>query len=108
MKITSSDKYTLFLAETDFNTFFDEISIVLSKYKNRNIILDLSNIKSDKSEIKSLKGFAETQANNSKSFAIILPSFDADAFDELLNVTPTLTEAIDIIDMDEMTRDLGF
>lgn len=108
MKITTSDKYTLFLAETDFDTFFDEVSKVLAKYKNRNIVLDFSNIKTTEAQIKSLKGFAETQADNDKSFAIILPSFDADAFDEELNVVPTLVEAVDIIDMDEMTRDLGF
>ncbi|MGY5354652.1 hypothetical protein [Wenyingzhuangia sp. IMCC45467] len=108
MKITPSDKYTLFLAETDFDSFFDEISKVLSKYKNRNIVLDFSSIKVTASQIKSLKGFAENQAENDKSFAVILPSFDADAFDEILNVVPTLVEAVDIIDMDEMTRDLGF
>lgn len=108
MKITTSDKYTLFLAETDFDTFFDETSKVLGKYKNRNIILDITQIEVTEKQVKSLNGFAETQAENSKSFAIILSSFDADVFDEELNVVPTLTEAIDIIDMDEMTRDLGF
>ena len=80
----------------------------MAKYKNRNIILDFSKIDTTKAQIKSLQGFAETQAGNDKSFAIILPSFDADAFNEELNVVPTLVEAVDIIDMDEMTRDLGF
>lgn len=108
MKVTTSDKYTLFKAETDFDTFFDEVSKVLGKYKNRNIILDVSSIDTTESQIKSLSGFAETQAENEKSFAVILTDFDADAFDEELNVVPTLVEAIDIIDMDEMTRDLGF
>ncbi|ANW95137.1 hypothetical protein AXE80_02025 [Wenyingzhuangia fucanilytica] len=108
MKVTTSDKYTLFKTETDFDTFFDEVSKVLAKYKNRNIILDVSSIDTTESQIKSLSGFAETQAENEKSFAVILTDFDADAFDEELNVVPTLVEAIDIIDMDEMTRDLGF
>lgn len=108
MKITTADKYTLLLAETNFDTFYQEVSTVLDQYTNSNIILDFSDIDVSESEITSLTKIAEIQAENEQSFAIILPKFDADKFDEELNVVPTLTEAVDIIDMDEMTRDLGF
>ncbi|MDO6802151.1 hypothetical protein Q4595_06795 [Wenyingzhuangia sp. 1_MG-2023] len=108
MKITSSDKYILFTAESPFDIFKQNIQKNFSNYADKNIVLDLSNITTTEEEIKSLEEFAAIQIENSHSFAIILPSFNADAFEEELNVVPTLVEAEDIIDMDEMTRDLGF
>lgn len=108
MTVTITEKYTLLSAETSFDLFFNKLSSSIEDYTNQNIILDFSKIKNSEEQINSLEKFAEIQAESNKSFAIVLSNFDADAFEEELNVVPTLTEAIDIIDMDEMTRDLGF
>ncbi|NIJ44543.1 hypothetical protein FHR24_000982 [Wenyingzhuangia heitensis] len=108
MNITSSEKHTLLTAKTSFDAFKQELSNVFGDFKDQNIVLDFSNIKVTEEDIQSLEKYAETQAENNLSFAIIAVNFDADAFEEELNVVPTLTEAEDIIDMDEMTRDLGF
>lgn len=108
MNTTVTDKYTLFTAVDHFDTFKTQFADIFSEYTQQNMVLDVSNIKTSEKEIQSLEKFAEAQTENNKSFVIVFPKFDADAFEEALNVVPTLTEAEDIIDMDEMTRDLGF
>jgi hypothetical protein len=46
--------------------------------------------------------------NNSTSFVIIANGVDMDELPDELIVVPTMIEALDIIEMDEITRDLGF
>ena len=108
MKTTTENTYTLYKAENSFEDFSKFFNQSYHKDSHQNIILDFSDINYSETQIQSLQSYAETQSTNNQSFAIILPKFDADDFEEILNVVPTLTEAIDMIDMDEMTRDLGF
>ncbi|MGY6650372.1 ribonuclease Z [Wenyingzhuangia sp. IMCC45574] len=108
MNTTSTEKYTLITAENNFDVFKETLSKSFTDFNGQHIVIDLSNIETLEEQVTSLAEFAEIQLENNLSFVIIVPSFDADAFDEELNVVPTLTEAEDMIDMDEMTRDLGF
>ena len=43
-----------------------------------------------------------------KSFVIVTSDFDYNAVPEKLTVVPSLLEAHDIIEMEEIERDLGF
>ncbi len=108
MKIDTNDKFTTLTAEKDFDYFFSFFITAYDPVTAGNIVIDLSNINTSVAEIQKFKKYAESQAKNNNSFAIVIPVFNADAFDETLNVVPTLIEAEDIIDMDEMIRDLGF
>lgn len=108
MKVSSNEKFTTLTAEKDFDYFFNFFVSAYDPLTAGNIVLDLSNIKASETNINQFKKHAESQAENNNSFVIVIPSFDADAFDEKLNIVPTLLEAEDMIDMDEMTRDLGF
>jgi len=108
MEITSSKKYTTFTAIDNFDSFVEQFNTVFPEYKHQNIVLNLADINVTEDKIQSLQTYATQQAVNKQSFVIIIPSFDADAFEEELNVVPTLTEAEDLIDMDEISRDLGF
>lgn len=108
MKTTLTDLYILLTAEHNFDTFKLELNEFFNNPKLKNVVLDLSKIKISEDNINSLSKYANIQLENNLSFVIVVPSFDSDAFDEELNVVPTLLEAKDIIDMDEMTRDLGF
>lgn len=108
MKTSLTEKYSLLTAEHSFETFVSELREAFDSSNPQNIVLDLSEIATTEAEISSLTEFATIQLENNLSFVIIVPTFDADAFDEELNVVPTLIEAQDMIDMDEMTRDLGF
>ncbi|WP_010135354.1 hypothetical protein [Ochrovirga pacifica] len=108
MDISTKEKYTLITAADNFKAFSTALKNQFDEFKNQNLVIDLSKTNATDQEVASLIHFAEIQTESNSSFVIIIPSFDADAFDEELNVVPTLIEAEDMIDMDEMTRDLGF
>ena len=42
------------------------------------------------------------------SFVVVGSGFNIDIFPEKLNVVPTIKEAEDVIEMEEIQRDLGF
>jgi len=107
MKTSNTEKYTIFKAENNFKNFYENLKTTFNT-NTENSIIDLSDITVTELQVTSLEEFADLKIKNNKSFVIILPAFNADAFEEKLNVVPTLIEAEDIIDMDEMTRDLGF
>ena len=76
-----------------------------------NLILDLTKVKYDVLEedlayFESLAIQHIEEAN--KSFIIVIESIDFNEFDGDLIVAPTLQEAHDLIEMDEIQRDLGF
>lgn len=108
MNINTTDKYVHFIAIDNISTFMADFKTEFFSYTDTNVIVDLSNINASENEITLFEEYATLQAENELSFVIVLPVFDADAIDDEINVVPTLTEAIDIIDMDQMTRDLGF
>jgi len=46
------------------------------------------------------------QKTNNKSFVVVKNGIDIDKISELLNITPTLVEAEDILEMEAIERDL--
>jgi len=49
---------------------------------------------------------AKIQKINNKSFIVVKNGIDIDKIPELLNITPTLGEAEDILEMEAIERDL--
>ena len=45
---------------------------------------------------------------NGTSFVIVCKDIDIDEIPDEINVVPTFTEALDILEMDAIERDLGF
>ena len=45
---------------------------------------------------------------NGTSFVLICKGIDIDEIPEEISVVPTITEAVDILEMDAIERDLGF
>ncbi|MTG97859.1 MULTISPECIES: ribonuclease Z [Myroides] len=80
-------------------------------FKKANIIIDLSHNK-DIVEEESLVLFEDLAISHmeeaNKSFVIVVPDIDFNDFDGDLIVVRTLQEAHDLIEMDEIQRDLGF
>jgi hypothetical protein len=46
------------------------------------------------------------QKTNNKSFVVVKNGIDIDKISELLNITPTLVEAEDILEIEAIERDL--
>lgn len=76
---------------------------------NDNLVLDLSEVEDLGPEnLKSLLPWAEAQRDRKKSFVVVTTAVDISEVPEELNVVPTLGEAEDLIQMEEIERDLGF
>lgn len=90
--------------------FIGKIKAQYSGYKKFNIIVDLSdeNIDEKNNDLLLFEEIALLQLEENKSFVLVLKDIDFNEFDEELVVVPTLLEAHDIIEMDEIQRDLGF
>ncbi len=110
MKTTRKENFLL--VENDKASLTDFTSALTrhhSDFKNQNLVVDISSEKDIESQ--SLLGFLELsnlhRAEN-KSFVIVNNSVGVDDLPEELVVVPTMQEAEDMIQMDEIQRELGF
>lgn len=79
------------------------------RFKNDNVIVNLSSI--NKIHLENILEFlmiSNKHRNFKHSFVIVSDKVDLDVIPDEIVVVPTLQEAYDIIEMDEMERDLGF
>ncbi len=72
-----------------------------------NIILDVENLSISEKEIQELYNFYIKNNTNGTSFVIINKEISLDNLPDELNVVPTFQEATDLINLEEMMRDLG-
>lgn len=80
-------------------------------FQKHNLVIDLLEQKTtlEQDEVALFESLVEkhkTKAN--KSLVLVAAGLDYNQFDENLVVVPTLQEAFDLIEMDEIERDLGF
>lgn len=79
------------------------------KFKNDNVIINLAVI--NKVALQDIIEFLEisnTHRRAKHSFVIVTNKINLDEIPDEIAVVPTLKEAYDIIEMEEMERDLGF
>ena len=110
MIITKTEKYTLLKPDKNsMDLFFESFKIKYSKFKDQHLILDFS--EKINTKVKDLLLFLELSSQhreNGTSFVLICKGIDIDEIPEEINVVPTITEAVDILEMDAIERDLGF
>ena len=79
------------------------------KFKNSNIIVALTSLKKLASEdINEFLQISNTHRATKHSFVIVSNNIDLNMVPDKIIVVPTMQEANDIIEMEEMERDLGF
>ncbi|WBX72157.1 hypothetical protein [Tenacibaculum retecalamus] len=110
MKIAEKTIYTLFssVAETfaEFMLTFEKEHI---NYKEKHLIVEISeNFNATKENILLFLVYAHEHLKNGTSFVIVVKDVNIDDFPENFNIVPTLTEAEDVIEMENIQRDLGF
>ena len=79
------------------------------RYKNYHLIVNLSSI--DKISLEEIIEFLRLSNNHrsdKKSFVVVSDKVDLDMMPDEIVVVPTLHEAYDIIEMEDIERDLGF
>lgn len=111
MKIENHSNFVVLSDDSDnledFASFLAQQ--ISSKYQGQNVIVDL--LKYDSMDLPQLLLFLETSNNHrkaKKSFVIVNTAMDIDDIPPEIVVVPTLQEAEDIIEMEEIERDLGF
>jgi len=77
-------------------------------FKDKNLIVDVSHTQVDTKDFKLFNELDKHQKAVKKSFVIVAKNIDFNATPSNLIVVPTLLEAHDIIEMEEIERDLGF
>lgn len=103
--------HTIVIKDTEGNVqaFLEKITSQHNSYKNHNLVLDVTQDQS--ADIASLKLFtplSKTHKKGKKSFVIVAHNIDFNKVPAALLVVPTLLEAQDMIEMEEIERDLGF
>lgn len=95
--------------EGDSKIFLEKVTNQFGTYKETNIILDITHDKTvDLKSIKSFVDLAKKFRKEKKSFVIVAEGIDFNDVPASLHVVPTVLEAHDLIEMEEIERDLGF
>ncbi|MDC8004074.1 ribonuclease Z [Aureisphaera galaxeae] len=111
MKTEKTEKYTLLADDrNDFDGFVKHLeSVVPKKFAEDHLVIDLSS--NETLELSQLLAFIKLSTyhrSTKHSFVIVNQGVDIDEIPDELVVVPTLQEAADIIEMEEIERDLGF
>jgi len=89
--------------------FFEEFNERFPEFKGEHIIIDFSDkINVEIKEILLFLKLSVQQIKNGTSFVLVCEGISIDDLPDELNVVPTFNEALDILEMDAIERDLGF
>ena len=111
MKIKKRDNYIVLEDErddiTDFVGYLERI--VPEKYPKNNLVINLLQYKTlELSELLLFLKVSNYHRSTKHSFVIVNKAINVDDIPMEMIVVPTLQEAGDIIEMEEIERDLGF
>jgi len=99
---------TVFQEKTTIATFFANFSKVYSQLEHDNIIVNLFSFDNLTSgDILEFLQFSQRHKESGKSFVLVSNKISFDELPDDITVVPTLQEAKDIIEMEEIERDLG-
>lgn len=93
----------------DFQNYLDYLRNDPEDLKNGNLILDLSRIENlEIDTLLHILPFSNRFKQGKKSFVVVTSAVEISEIPENLDVVPTVGEAVDLIQMEEIERDLGF
>ncbi len=87
---------------------FNSLNETVNSYKENNLILDFSNLIINDQQLMEFKNISEEKIALGTSFVIIKKNANLDILPDEVIIVPTMQEAIDMVEMDEMTRSLDF
>lgn len=93
----------------NFTEFIEKLTNQFNSYKNQNLILDVTK---DENltivDLKLAKDLAKKHKKEKKTMVFVAENLDFNKIPNDLLVVPSVLEAHDIIEMEEIERDLGF
>ncbi|MCH4823318.1 ribonuclease Z [Gramella lutea] len=109
MKTSKKENFLLILNEGDpITDFASELTKHHSDFKEENVVIDLKSQNVESDQLLAFLELSNIHRNENKSFVLVNDAVGIDELPEELIVVPTLQEAEDMIQMDEIQRDLGF
>ena len=103
--------HTTTIKDTEGNvkSFLENLTKDYANFKDQNLVLDISEDKNVTLEnVLAFFFFFKKKRKAKKSSVIVVKDFDFNEVPDEMNVVPTVQEAHDIIEMEEIERDLGF
>ncbi len=88
--------------------FLENLEKEYTKFKNDNLVLDLLSFSElTPYNVISFLEIARKHKKNGKSFVLVSDQVSYDDVPEEINLVPSLQEARDVVEMEEIERDLG-
>jgi len=111
MKITEKENYSILEDDKNnvkgFSNYLENRAY--AQIKDKHLVIDLSKYgKLTLEELLTFLKLSNTQRKNKKSFVIVNDTINIDDVPDELAVVPTLQEAADFVQMEEIERDMGF
>ncbi len=103
--------HTTTIRNTQYKTaeFHQKFNHEFNSYKSNNLIIDLTFDKTiTMADVKLFLEMTKSQKKNKKSLVLVADGINFNDVPDKLTVVPTVLEAHDIIEMEEIERDLGF
>lgn len=89
--------------------FLEKVTAEYNSFNKKNLVLDISLDSSlTLNGMLAFLPLSNRHRKGKKSFVLVAPGFDYDEVPDEMVIVPTLLEAHDIIEMEEIERDLGF
>lgn len=110
MKLEDKSGYSLITSdENTFQDFYQNFEKEHTNFQKKHLIIQLSNnFNIVEEDILLFLRYSELHQQNGTTFVIVYPNVDIDDFPDSFNVVPTLQEAEDVLEMENIERDLGF
>ncbi|MEM1339529.1 MAG: ribonuclease Z [Bacteroidota bacterium] len=97
----------VFQEHTSLETFLANLNAAYPKIKHDNIIVNLFSFNTlSASDVLEFLTLSTTHRNSNKSFVLVTDKVTYEEVPDEINLVPTLQEAKDIIEMEEIERDL--
>ncbi|WP_435625215.1 ribonuclease Z [Flagellimonas sp.] len=98
----------VFQEKTTISTFVENLTKAHTKLKHDNVIVNLFSFKNLTSgDLLEFLQLSQKHKQGGKSFVLVSNKITIDDLPDDITVVPTLQEAKDIIEMEEIERDLG-
>jgi hypothetical protein len=86
-----------------------KLDVIYSRFKNDNIIINLTSLKTlITQDVVEFLNISNQHRKAKQSFVIVTDKIKLEDIPDELVIVPTMQEAYDIIEMEEIERDLGF
>lgn len=110
MKVETKGHTTIIKdTQGDLAVFLAKLTNESKTFEKHNLIVDISKYNDlNMKDIKSFSALCSHHKKNKKSFVMVANDIDFNEVPAKMIVVPTLLEAHDIIEMEEIERDLGF